>query len=111
MHAAPGNFYKLLDSLKCNFLHSLDRNWLTRKVLCSEKMKYYDLAIIIVSFQLFIFYSINKCKKISHFFHTSKINYYFVCEPQMLRVKQPDITMSGVRLETKPMSVHVLTVH
>ena len=76
-----------------------------------RKMKYYDLAIIIVSFQLFIFYSINKCKKISHFFHTSKINYYFVCEPQMLRVKQPDITMSGVQLETKPMSVHVLTVH
>ena len=50
-------------------------------------------------------------KKISHFFHTSKINYYFVCEPQMLHVKQPDIIMSGVRLETKPPSVHVLTVH
>ena len=50
-------------------------------------------------------------KKNSHFFQTSKINYYFVCEPQMLHVKQPDIIMSGVRLETKPLSVHVLTVH
>ena len=29
----------------------------------------------------------------------------------MLHVKQPDIIMSGVRLETKPLSVHVLTVH
>ena len=29
----------------------------------------------------------------------------------MLHVKQPDIIMSGVWLETKPLSVHVLTVH
>ena len=29
----------------------------------------------------------------------------------MLHVKQPDIIMSGVRLETIPLSVHVLTVH
>ena len=30
-HLPPGKFL-WLDSLKCNFLHSLDHNWLTRKV-------------------------------------------------------------------------------
>ena len=67
----PQEFLKIIGLSKMQFPASLDRNWLTRKVLCSQKMKHYDLPIIIVSFQLFIFNSINKCKKnftlFSHF--------------------------------------------
>ena len=42
--SSPGKFL-WLDSLKCNFLHSLDHSWLTRKVFWgnkkgSQKMKY-----------------------------------------------------------------------
>ena len=56
-----------LDSLKCNFLHSLDQNWLTGKVfkgiikmLTKNEIAVGNLVIIIVGLQLFISYFINK---------------------------------------------------
>ena len=62
----PRTFVKL-ESLKCNFPRSLDRSWVTGRVLkgvkkCSQKKKYLsmtDLAIIIISLQLFVF--LKKC--------------------------------------------------
>ena len=56
-----------LDSLKRNFLHSLDQNWLTGtvfkgiiKMLTKNEIAVGNLAIIIVGLQLFISYFINK---------------------------------------------------
>ena len=43
------------------------------------KHEIFDLVIIAVGLQLFVFYFINKRKK-GNDFHTSRNNYYFVCE-------------------------------
>ena len=55
------------------------------------------------------FYFINTWEKKKNFFTLQKIIILFE-NYQMLHVKQPDI-VSGVRLETKPQSVHEIDGH
>ena len=43
-HAHPGRILKL-DSLECNFLHSLEGNWLTGKVFKKKKALYLSVNV------------------------------------------------------------------
>ena len=58
-------------------------------------------------FAVICFYFINKRKK-GNDFHTSRNNYYFVCELPYVTC-QTTRHVSGARLETKPLSVHELS--
>ena len=71
------------------------------------KHEIFDLVIIAVGLQLFVFYFINKRKK-GNDFHTSRNNYYFVCELSYVTC-QTTKHVSGARLETKPLSVDELS--
>ena len=71
------------------------------------KNETFDLAIITVYLQLFIFYFIYYFKKWKkgNDFHNSKNYYFCVWTTRCLHIKQPDI-VSSVLLVKKPLSVH-----